>query len=104
MHPTETCKKVLAVLRKNGHEIPGPDSNWRINRTYAGHYQRSSGAWAWSLEWEGPLEDPVVRGITGQVGGHWPASVCGRKDSVVEMNEFGQVTIRPSAEAIKARL
>lgn len=99
-HPTGTCKKVLSILRQNGHAVPGPDANWRIKRTNAGHHQRSAGAWTWYLDWEGPIDDPEIRHYTGVVGGFWPASLCVQPGHTVDADSFGNIVIDPAAAVI----
>jgi hypothetical protein len=80
-YPTPTCKRILALLRENGIDVPEPDFYWRIRRTNAGNVQRSAGALSWWLHWTGP----VGTQLRLQVGGYYPAAMCARKGATVAL-------------------
>ena len=46
---TPLARKVARVFEHFGHEIPGGPENACIRRTYAGHWQKTNGAWLWEL-------------------------------------------------------
>lgn len=43
-------ERLVERLRVEGFHIP---DDYRFRRTYAGHWQRSAGAWLWELSWFG---------------------------------------------------
>lgn len=45
-----TVEKLVAKLRSYGYAIP---EDYTFRRTYAGHWQLSSGAWKWVIESSG---------------------------------------------------
>ena len=91
VHPTKTCAAVLRFLRDNGYDLPGPDSNYRIRRLYAGHWQRSEGAWSWALEWAG-ANRPYQ--CTDMPGSQFPAAMCVKPGATLIGNAIWPV--RPS--------
>ena len=42
----QACQKIVDLLRKEGFTIR---DGAQLRRTYAGHWQRSAGAWSWYL-------------------------------------------------------
>lgn len=77
-HPTKTCAAILKHAREHGFELPGPDENYRIARIYAGHHQRSAGAWSWSLMWDHSKGQSPSLEASGYLGSRWPASECAK--------------------------
>lgn len=48
---TKLARQIARIYEKEtGHDFPGGVENACIGRTYAGHWQRSNGAWSWFLE------------------------------------------------------
>lgn len=90
-HPTKNCKAILKLLRDEGYDLDGPDENWRIVPTRAGHWQRSEGAWSWALEWRG--EDRPACGYVSY-GSQFPASECAKPGATIETTR-GDVVIYP---------
>lgn len=80
IHPTVACKAVLERLRALGCDIPGPDENWRIRRTYAGINQRSGGAWSWCLM---TIDSTVYNRYNGSIGGYYPALLCAKEGATL---------------------
>jgi hypothetical protein len=90
-HPTITCAAILRLLRTEGYDLPAPDSDYRIVRSRAGHWQRSEGAWSWWLEWRGQGDRPYQ--CTDMPGSKWPARECAKPGAFVVGN-----TIYPASE------
>lgn len=86
----KTSEKILKLIEAHGYELraerPGP------NRTYAGHWQRSEGAWSWWVELAG--------GIT--IGSQWSmAEVLSWDEPVFDDHSYHryshtQISITPS--------
>jgi len=76
LHPTPTCTAIIALLRSQGFDLPGPDRNYRIVRTRAKRRQRSEGALSWKLEWVDERRTPVPAQCTDLPGSQWPAKEC----------------------------
>ncbi len=45
-----SVERLVAKLRAAGYSIP---DDWKFQRFYPGHWQRSAGAWVWRLYWGG---------------------------------------------------
>lgn len=75
-----SVENILKVLKENGYDL-GEAENWKIQRTYAGHIQRSQGSFSWYLEWVG--KEPCTD--TRLFGSYYPASMC--KNGITE--EYG---------------
>lgn len=78
VHPTPTCRRILALVRKTIPDLPGPDEHWRIARLHTGRHQRSAGAWSWALDWAGPDSNTSARATSGTIGSQWPAVTVAR--------------------------
>lgn len=98
-HPSKSCTRLLRFLREQGVELPGPDRHWRIVRTRAGYWQRSAGAWSWSLEWRSDNGD-----LTGaptaayhSIGSQYSVSECLKPgacldgDTIYPVGSYGAV-------------
>lgn len=98
-------KAVLRRLRDLGADVPGPDKLWCIKRTYAGHLQRSSGAWSWCLDLQSPSGAPFeLLRYAGVYGGYWPASLCCKHGSTLGVDCFGYWTLEPNEKEIKSAI
>lgn len=86
--------QIVAIVAKAGVEWPGGAENARVRRTYAGYYQKSGGAWAWTLE---PV-DPECRAYP-TVASQWPASDLVKGECVVRRNLYGDWEIDPERVA-----
>lgn len=99
VHPTRTCKAVLDRLRECGVPLSGADENYRVVPTRAGPDQRSAGAWSWCIEYVGQEESAYSLSVqASDIGGHYPASVCGKPGASVN-HSIGGWTLEPSREA-----
>lgn len=92
-HPTKTCAAILKIYRDVGYDLPGPDENYRIRRVYAGHHQKSAGAWSWMLWWEGEGDRPLLS--FGDMGSRWPAAECIKQPCEVYANGLGHFELIP---------
>jgi hypothetical protein len=72
-HATPLSRKLVAMVKEAGVELPGDDEFWVIERTYCGAVQKSAGAWTFTLEWSGS-SDNIARQWSGSIGSQWPAS------------------------------
>lgn len=67
--PATPAQLLIARIRQMGFQLPG-DGDYRLDRTYAGRYQRKAGAWAWFLV---PPEDaPQRHALLNILGSQWP--------------------------------
>ena len=62
-----------------------------FRRTYAGYWQRTNGAWAWTMGYRNP-NNPR------EVGSCDPATVCVRKDHKLCIAEGGEIVAEPIRE------
>jgi len=92
LHPTPTCTAIIALLRSQGFDLPGPDRNYRIVRTRAKRRQRSEGALSWKLEWVDDYRRPAPPQCRDLPGSQWPAKQCAMPGAIVTGN-----VIRPSS-------
>jgi len=66
-----------------------------IERTYAGFYQRSAGAWVWVLN-----DDDRTSRYAGRLGSQWPVTVLLRAEYLgVHQGEYGDIDIFPKGVA-----
>jgi hypothetical protein len=65
-------RRIVKMLEEYGQTWPGGTENAKIQRTHAGHWQRSSGAWSWYLR---PVDlDNNDGHAFPDVGSIWPAT------------------------------
>ena len=67
--------------RESGQPFPGGIENACIQRTRAGHWQRSEGAWYWFLSTI--VIDGAQQAIP-QMGYQWPARECVKDPSLLD--------------------
>ncbi|KKL56267.1 hypothetical protein LCGC14_2247130 [marine sediment metagenome] len=91
---SELAKKLYAQVRADNPHLP--DVEVGINRTYAGHWQRSKGAWLWYFY---NSDYPSISNI----GSQWPATECMKaKELEYYYNEVaGDLHISPSTEELR---
>lgn len=87
----ELARRILAqLLAMEGADVewPGGAENVRIQRTYAGHHQRSAGAWTWALG--------VVHPTFGvpSIGSQYPAREVARGFTIYR-DYYGDVHLDP---------
>jgi hypothetical protein len=78
--PSALSRRLVAQLQADGQDLGshGPD-DFHIHRTGAGHWQRSAGAWSWSLDLNEADYDPKTR--PADFGSQWPVSVLLRPEA-----------------------
>ena len=93
MH-SATTRAVLARLRALGVVIPGPDENWCIRRTYAGHKQRcgESGALSWTLAMVDCNAFPEQSSFNNKYGGYHAATLCAKPGATLTEHGNGMTT------------
>lgn len=69
MTKAQRLEKLLALLRHHEIEWPLPVAQTRIDRIYAGHHQRSAGAWSWRLWFVTDVTKPTPQ--FPSVGSQW---------------------------------
>lgn len=83
-------EKLVKIFVDGGYEL-GPSINWKLKRVYAGHHQRSAGAWSWYLHYIGEGQPPT--GIH-EFGSQYPAKLCASHPSPsLYLNPWSQVAI-----------
>lgn len=90
--------ELLKRLKAIGVELPGADDDYYIQKTNAGHWQRSAGAWAWSLE----IIDPEKHHHrTSQLGSQYTLTelLKGYFDAGLDMHGF--IVLYPDVEKDK---
>lgn len=102
-------RAVLRRLRALGEAIPGPDENWCVRSTHAGHVQRSAGAWSWTLDLVQHQLHPEQQPWSGIYGGYWPAKMCCQAGASIDDNRRkfrlgGDVTLDPPDSAIQREM
>lgn len=85
-------------LEENGIDLPIEEME--IRRTYAGHWQKSAGAWTWCLEIRSPGASEEARAYSGQIGGYWPARMCCKKGASAS-NSPGGITLDPPEKSLE---
>lgn len=93
LHPTPTCTAIIALLRSQGYDLPGPDRNYRIVRTRAKMRQRSEGALSWKLEWVDEYRGAVPPQCRDLPGSQWPAKQCAMPGSRIVDNAIHPASI-----------
>jgi hypothetical protein len=74
--PTALSRKLVAAVMKAGWQPYADPDRYVISRVYAGHWQRSAGAWSWSLD---HLSDDTNAKVDASlVGSQFPAAECAR--------------------------
>lgn len=68
--------KLVDKLRKHGIKIP---NDYEFRRNYPGYWQRSSGAWSWTIHWHG-----------GEVGSSDPVKVI-LKSSAIHDGPYNEI-------------
>lgn len=93
---TRTARTIYRYIRDLGYEAPGvKEYDVEICRTYAGHVQRSQGAWSWLLLAPNGYDAfyPV------SVGSQYPATQIARhiRAGTVQhsVNDYDQITLSP---------
>lgn len=91
---TPLSRRLARRLREAGATLPMRDEEYVIARHTVGYWQRSAGAWVWSLD----LPDFYDTGdrVAAQVyGSRWPASECAAKGVTLERRGHGDVEAVP---------
>ena len=91
---TSPLAERLAKRIKNDLGIELDPKTFR--RTYAGYWQRTSGAWAWTMCSTNP-KNPI------EVGSSDPATVCVRKDHTLLISEDCEISAEPIMEIMKEK-
>jgi hypothetical protein len=76
--------------------LDGKATDFYIRRTHAGHWQRSEGAWSWTLD----LIDTENRSHPSyglSVGSPWPASHLRKSGLDAWFNKYGQLECVPKS-------
>jgi hypothetical protein len=69
---TDLSRWIAQQLIDEGY-IDGRSTDFYIRRTHAGHWQRSEGAWSWTLDVI-DMNNYSHPARTTQIGSQWPAS------------------------------
>lgn len=90
---SELARKLYARVRINYPHLL--DVEVTIKRTYAGHYQKSAGAWLWFFY---NKDYPQLSNI----GSQWTATECMKAKELEYYNDdrFGDIHISPSTEEL----
>jgi len=74
--------RLALKLAKRIKELTGEDVQPYINRCYPGHWQRSEGAWLWSMD-----------GVGISVGSCWTAKSVARAHEVSVLRDIGSIEL-----------
>lgn len=75
-----------------------PDGPWEIRRTYAGHHQRSNGAFSFFLSWTGNRKNVIAMEFSDAIGSQWPASYIVKHGIESVTSRYGDLHINPLHE------
>ena len=68
---TPLAQRLAKIYEEHFNEpFPGGIENACIQRTYAGHHQRSGGAWSWCLQ---KINSDIPNGLVRDFGSQYPA-------------------------------
>lgn len=93
---TPACRKVVAHVERLGLAGDRPiPADVRIDRTYAGHWQRSQGAFSWFLHSDSDPHHPINR-----IGSVWTARVVGGCEDAIADECYTDVILNPCQRCI----